>query len=102
MCTGVGEANCLVLSTHALVFGSVVHITEDGTETLLTTPGTTLIQRGTSHAWENRSDDWVRWITVLMDAEPVALPSAKGGKVPATESLVNGWVPPSRGEKAKL
>ena len=48
-------------------------MTMDGTETHLSTPGSTLIQRGTLHAWENRGTEWVRWISVLIDAEPVVL-----------------------------
>ncbi|KAG9017403.1 hypothetical protein FRB93_007518 [Tulasnella sp. JGI-2019a] len=79
-----------------LIHGSVFHITEDGTETHLTTPGATLIQRGTMHAWENRGTEWARYISVLIDAEPISLPDSRGKLVPAPEVMSDGWVPPSR------
>ncbi|KAG8889095.1 hypothetical protein FRB98_005845 [Tulasnella sp. 332] len=79
-----------------LIHGSVFHITEDGTETHLTVPGSTLIQRGTMHAWENRSSQWVRWISVLLDAAPISLPDSKGELMVAPEVMTDGWVPPSR------
>lgn len=53
-----------------LVSGRAVHILEDGSEQELG-PGDTVIQRGTHHRWENRTNDWVRWITVLVEAKPV-------------------------------
>jgi quercetin dioxygenase-like cupin family protein len=34
--------------------------------------GDVVVQRGTSHAWENRSDEPVRVVFVLVDAEPSA------------------------------
>ena len=42
----------------------------DDSEVLLK-PGDCLIQRGTNHAWSNRSDKPCRFVAVLVDAEPV-------------------------------
>jgi len=39
--------------------------------------GGIVIQRGTSHAWVNRTEAWVRIAFVLLDAEPLVV----GGKV---------------------
>ena len=41
----------------------------DEGETLMKT-GDVLIQRGTYHAWSNRSDKMCRMAFILMDAEP--------------------------------
>jgi hypothetical protein len=43
----------------------------DEDETLMR-PGDVLIQRGTYHAWSNRSDRIARMLFVLIDAEPLA------------------------------
>ena len=43
---------------------------EDGSEHLVEEPGTVIVQRGTMHAWKNPGPEWVRWLTVLVDAEP--------------------------------
>lgn len=54
-------------------------IMEDGTEKHLKTPGDTVVMKGSMHAWKNPSTtNWVRWITVLLDAEPAVL---VGGEV---------------------
>jgi quercetin dioxygenase-like cupin family protein len=42
----------------------------DDTETLMK-PGDVLIQRGTYHAWSNRTDKMARMAFVLIDAEPL-------------------------------
>jgi hypothetical protein len=34
-------------------------------------PGDVLVQRGTYHAWSNRSDRGCRMLFVLIDAEPL-------------------------------
>ncbi|KUJ19680.1 uncharacterized protein LY89DRAFT_666544 [Mollisia scopiformis] len=31
--------------------------------------GDVVFQRGTMHAWENRSSEWVRWVAILLGAE---------------------------------
>ncbi|KAI0068234.1 hypothetical protein BV25DRAFT_1818622 [Artomyces pyxidatus] len=56
-----------------LISGEAIVTTEDGTEKHLTTPGDTLIQRGTMHAWKNPGKTWVRFATVLIDAEPAVV-----------------------------
>jgi hypothetical protein len=43
----------------------------DDDETLMR-PGDVLIQRGTYHAWSNRSDRICRMLFILLDAEPLA------------------------------
>ncbi len=43
----------------------------DEDETLMR-PGDVLIQRGTYHAWSNRSDRVCRMLFILIDAEPLA------------------------------
>jgi hypothetical protein len=59
---------------YAIVLEGEVWAVLDEAETLLK-PGDVLIQRGTFHAWDNRSDDVCRVLFVLIDAEPVAASS---------------------------
>ncbi|EKM83910.1 hypothetical protein AGABI1DRAFT_81643 [Agaricus bisporus var. burnettii JB137-S8] len=62
------------LDYNILVSGTLILITEDGTQTLLKNPGDTVIQKGTMHAWKNPSDTQpVRWITVLVAAKPATV-----------------------------
>jgi len=57
-----------------LISGQLTHILSSGIEHTFTEPGSIVIQRGTSHAWENRSKtEWCKWVTVLVDAEPLKL-----------------------------
>jgi hypothetical protein len=42
-------------------------------------PGDVVVQRGTLHSWENRSSEWVRWIVVLLGADPTMV-EVQGGK----------------------
>ena len=49
--------------------GEVWAVLDEG-ETLMR-PGEVLIQRGTYHAWSNRSDRICRMLFVLIDAEPL-------------------------------
>jgi len=64
-----------------IVSGELILIMEDGSETHLKTPGDTVIQKGSLHAWRNPSStEWTRYISVLVSAEPavvngVALPA---------------------------
>ncbi|KAI0076058.1 hypothetical protein K474DRAFT_1303968 [Panus rudis PR-1116 ss-1] len=58
------------LDHNILLYGKIILLLEDGTETTLDKPGDTVIQRGTMHAWKNPGPDWARWITVLVDAHP--------------------------------
>jgi len=56
-----------------LIEGELVLITDDGTETLFTKPGDTIIQRGTIHAWKNPGQKWARLISVIVDARPAVV-----------------------------
>ncbi|MGE5147909.1 MAG: cupin domain-containing protein, partial [Candidatus Eiseniibacteriota bacterium] len=53
-----------------ILSGEIWALMDEG-EVLLR-PGDSLIQRGTNHAWSNRSDAPCRFLAVLVDAEPVA------------------------------
>jgi quercetin dioxygenase-like cupin family protein len=55
---------------YAIVLEGQIWAVLDDTETLLQ-PGDVLIQRGTYHAWDNRSDEVCRVAFVLIDAEPL-------------------------------
>ena len=46
---------------------------EDGSETLLETPGDSVVMKGGMHAWRNPGTKWTRWVSVLVDAEPVVV-----------------------------
>ncbi|QRV76595.1 cupin domain-containing protein [Ceratobasidium sp. AG-Ba] len=55
-----------------IISGHAVHVLEDGSEQQVG-PGDVVVQRGTNHRWENRTDEWVRWISVLIYANPIVL-----------------------------
>lgn len=55
---------------YAVVLDGEIHAVLDTDETIMRA-GDVLIQRGTSHAWVNRSDRVCRVLFVLIDAEPV-------------------------------
>lgn len=66
------EAHPLMHKTQTLDYiiilsGEIYLITEDG-ETLLKA-GDIVIQRGTNHAWSNRSDDYCIQLAILLDAK---------------------------------
>jgi quercetin dioxygenase-like cupin family protein len=61
----------VILITPA-VSGRAIHVLEDGSEQEVG-PGDTVVQRGTHHRWENRTNDWARWISVLIYANPVVV-----------------------------
>ena len=57
-----------------VVSGELILIMEDGSETHLKTPGDTVIQKGSLHAWRNPSStEWTRYISVLVSAEPAVV-----------------------------
>ncbi|KAG6354655.1 hypothetical protein INS49_004673 [Diaporthe citri] len=41
-------------------------------------PGDVVVQRGTMHAWENRSGEWARFISVILGAEDTTVERAEG------------------------
>jgi uncharacterized cupin superfamily protein len=47
--------------------GEIVAVMDEGEKVMKA--GDILIQRGTSHAWENRTDEMARMLFVLCDAE---------------------------------
>ncbi|KAK4700222.1 hypothetical protein P7C70_g6030, partial [Phenoliferia sp. Uapishka_3] len=48
--------------------GSIEHETSDG-KVITMAAGDTLVQRGTLHAWHNRTDEWT--LPVLIDGKPL-------------------------------
>jgi hypothetical protein len=57
-----------------IVAGELILIMEDGAETYLRTPGDTVVQRGTLHAWRNPSaTNYTRWVSIIMPAEPAVV-----------------------------
>ena len=54
---------------YAIVLAGEIHALMDEGEVLLKA-GDVLIQRGTNHAWSNRTDDSAYVAFVLVDAEP--------------------------------
>ncbi|KAI7782850.1 hypothetical protein LA080_012892 [Diaporthe eres] len=41
-------------------------------------PGDVVVQRGTMHAWENRSGEWARFISVILGAEDTTVERGEG------------------------
>ncbi|ESK97932.1 cupin domain protein [Moniliophthora roreri MCA 2997] len=57
-----------------LIDGELLLVMEDGTETLLTQPGDTVVMKGAMHAWKNPSaTKWCRWMSVLTSAQPAVV-----------------------------
>ena len=54
---------------YAIVLSGEIYALMDAGEVLLEA-GDVLVQRGTNHAWSNRSDDSAYVAFVLVDAEP--------------------------------
>lgn len=79
--------NCIIDDLFA-VAGSLTLVLEDGTEETVTEPGSVIVQRGTLHRWENRSDGWVKFVAVMIDAKPVEIKDVEGNTV---ETLVEGF-----------
>jgi quercetin dioxygenase-like cupin family protein len=51
---------------YGIVLAGVITLVLDGGEAVAAGPGTLIVQRGTSHAWENRSDAPTRLLFVLV------------------------------------
>ncbi|MCJ1282183.1 hypothetical protein MMC26_001506 [Xylographa opegraphella] len=76
------EAEPLMHRTQSLDYGIVVSgevdLTLDGGETRTMRPGDVVVQRGTMHAWRNKSEtEWCRMVFVLIGSEEVVV----GGRV---------------------
>jgi uncharacterized cupin superfamily protein len=54
---------------YAIVLEGEIWAVLDDAETLMK-QGDVLVQRGTGHAWSNRSDKYCRMAFILIDAEP--------------------------------
>ena len=70
-----GDTRYPMHKTHTIDYaviltGEIYAVMDEGEEVLLKT-GDCLVQRGTSHAWSNRSDEPCRIAFVLIDAKPV-------------------------------
>lgn len=61
---------------YAIVIEGEIWAVLDATETVMR-PGDFLIQRGTNHAWSNRSDKPALVAFVLIDAKPLDLPDTR-------------------------
>jgi hypothetical protein len=59
-------------------------------------PGQVIVQRGQMHAWSNRSsDDWIRLLCVVLDAEKQTLMlsgGGVGGEVAGKRALEEIWL----------
>lgn len=55
-----------------VVFGEIVLELDDGVETVCKA-GDVVVQRGTIHAWHNRTDQMTRMIFVLLPSEKVVV-----------------------------
>ncbi|KAJ4486060.1 hypothetical protein J3R30DRAFT_3697476 [Lentinula aciculospora] len=57
-----------------LLAGELVLVMENGSETVLTQVGDSVVMKGGMHLWKNPSPtQWCRWMTVLMSADPVVV-----------------------------
>lgn len=65
-----GLAGSDVVSPDVIVSGEV-YLILDGGEERVVRAGDIVVQRGTMHAWHNRTDEWGRMVAVLVAAEPV-------------------------------
>ncbi|KAF6784751.1 hypothetical protein CSOJ01_15714 [Colletotrichum sojae] len=59
----------------------------DGVDETVLNPGDTAVQRGSMHAWSNKTDKWVRMLAVVVDAKP-----AKVTVNSKTEELGESWL----------
>lgn len=76
--------------THSLdigtvIYGEVVMELDDGAETILRA-GDTVVQRGTIHAWHNRTQEMTRMSFVLLPGQPVVV---NGETLQPTKFVVN-------------
>lgn len=53
---------------YGIVIEGEVHLVLDDSETALHA-GDVVIQRGTDHAWDNRSDEWAKMVFILVDGQ---------------------------------
>jgi len=58
---------------YGIVLEGEIVLELDSGEERTVSQGGIVIQRGTSHAWVNRTENWVRIVFVLLDAEPLVI-----------------------------
>lgn len=58
---------------YGIVLEGEIELVLDSGETATLKAGEVIVQRGTIHAWINRSDRWCRIAFILVDAEPVSV-----------------------------
>lgn len=58
---------------YGVVIQGEVHLELDDKQVVKLLPGDVVIQRGTIHAWENRTDQFARMLFVLVDAKPAVV-----------------------------
>ncbi|KAM0753463.1 cupin domain protein [Meredithblackwellia eburnea MCA 4105] len=65
-----------------VLFGEIELELSDGSFTVVK-PGEIVVQRGTDHAWHNKTDKWARMVYVLLPSEPLVI----NGKVLGDKSI---------------
>lgn len=68
---------------YCVVLSGSIWLSLDGGEETEIKAGEAVVQRGTSHTWENRGDGWCRAVFVMVGAERVKL--ADGRELEETE-----------------
>jgi quercetin dioxygenase-like cupin family protein len=58
---------------YGIVVTGEVHLELDDKQVVKLGPGDVVVQRGTIHAWENKTNEFARMIFVLVDAKPFAV-----------------------------
>jgi quercetin dioxygenase-like cupin family protein len=61
---------------YGIVVQGEVHLELDDKQVVKLLPGDVVVQRGTIHAWENKTDQFARMIFVLVDARPAVVNGA--------------------------
>ncbi|KAK7724617.1 hypothetical protein SLS63_008597 [Diaporthe eres] len=70
----------MVLMTPAEAYDPANAESQGKLQETLCRPGDVVVQRGTMHAWENRSGEWARFISVILGAEDTTV--ERGGGIP--------------------
>lgn len=58
---------------YGIVLEGEIVLELDGGKEITVRRGEVVVQRGTIHAWTNKTDQWVRMVFVLLDAEPITI-----------------------------
>lgn len=65
---------------YGIVIEGEVEITLDGGEKKIMKRGDVCVQRGTFHAWSNKTEEWARLCFVLLEAKPVVVDGKEMGE----------------------